>query len=85
MRYKILDVRKRNSLISMFSIEKFKVTVLVEDKQLISFNAWAGVHYPTLDRLIWDVKRKLKMFFSEQKAEEIIQAAKLLEGEITED
>jgi len=84
MRYKILDVRKRNFLISMFSIEKFKVTVQLENGQIVSFNAWAGVHNPTLDGLIWDVKRKLKMLFSEQKAEEIIQAAKLLEGEITE-
>ncbi|NVM57242.1 MAG: hypothetical protein HWN51_03890 [Desulfobacterales bacterium] len=60
MKYEILDVERRNCLARITSVDEYKVTVKLDNGQILKLNAWAGVANPTLDNLIFDIEKQLK-------------------------
>jgi len=84
MKYKVLDVKLRNPIARCFSIEKFRVTVQLEDGRIMKFNAWAGSEY-NVDWLIWDIRRKIRKILEppkRSKLQEIIREVKSYEEEV---
>ena len=59
MKYKILNVKKRNVWVRWYSANHWRVEVLYKGKKY-KFNVWAGIDNPTSDKLCHDIVSKLK-------------------------
>ena len=63
MKYRIVEVKKRNLFARFLSINHWQVIVQDEEGYRYRVNAWAGVFGskdPSYDSLLWSIKEKIK-------------------------
>lgn len=56
---KILDIKKRNWIVRIFTINYWRVTIEMENGHIKHFNCWADTNSPNIDSLLWHLNIKI--------------------------
>lgn len=56
---KILSIKKRNPVVTAFTIEHYKVVVEDDDGKVHKLNCWAGRNNPEAENILFDIDKHL--------------------------